>query len=69
EVMRQLIPQHQVKSGPQAGSWDPTKPSRDAWANEGGRLYVTCLSIYCLEVYYRHLPLYSQRALRLVGGM
>ena len=24
-----------------------------------GRLFVTCLSIYMLEVYYRHLPIYS----------
>lgn len=67
-VMRQALPEQQVKTGPEAGSWDPTKPSRDAWANEGGRLYVTCLSIYCLEVYYRHLPLYSPGALRLVGA-
>ncbi|MGQ9770072.1 MAG: pectate lyase [Thermogutta sp.] len=68
-VMRQALPEQQIKTGQHAGSWDPTKPSRDAWANEGGRLYVTCLSIYCLEVYYRHLPLYSPRALRLVGGL
>lgn len=67
-VMRQAIPEHQVRTGAQAGSWDPLQPSPDAWANEGGRLYVTCLSIYCLEVYYRHLPLYSSSALRLVTG-
>jgi len=24
-----------------------------------GRLYVTVLSIYMLEVYYRHLPIYA----------
>ncbi|GAB4128983.1 MAG: hypothetical protein Kow0040_04410 [Thermogutta sp.] len=58
-VMRQILPEQQVKSGPEAGSWDPRRPTEDAWANEAGRLYVTCLSIYCLEVYYRHLPLYS----------
>lgn len=67
-VMRQALPEQQIKTGPQAGSWDPTKPSADAWGSEGGRLYVTCLSIYCLEVYYRHLPLYSPGALRLVSG-
>lgn len=59
ERMRQAVPTHQVKSGPEAGSWDPYKPFPDAWAEHGGRLYVTCLSIYMLEVYYRHLPLYT----------
>jgi len=58
-VMRQVLPEQQVKTGKEAGSWDPLHPVEDAWANEGGRLYVTCLTIYCLEVYYRHLPLYS----------
>jgi hypothetical protein len=58
-VMRQAIPEHQERHGPEAGSWDPNKPGRDRWAVEGGRLYVTCLSIYNLEVYYRHLPLYK----------
>jgi len=59
KVMRQVVCEQQVKRGPEAGSWDPHRPSPDAWASHGGRLYVTCLSIYMLEVYYRHLPLYS----------
>jgi len=59
EVMRQEVPEHQVKVGREKGSWDPMKPRRDEWADHGGRLYVTCLSIYMLEVYYRHLPLYT----------
>ncbi|MEN6493763.1 MAG: squalene--hopene cyclase [Thermoguttaceae bacterium] len=58
-VMRQVLPEQQVKSGREAGSWDPLRPTRDEWEAHGGRLYVTCLSIYMLEVYYRHLPLYS----------
>ena len=45
------------KNGPEAGSWDPTQ---DAWGYAGGRLYVTCLSAYMLEVYYRHLPIYTK---------
>jgi hypothetical protein len=61
-VMRQEIPSKQVRSGREAGSWDPDGEHPDKWANtqrgEGGRLYVTCLSIYMLEVYYRHLPIY-----------
>ncbi|MBN2578139.1 MAG: terpene cyclase/mutase family protein [Pirellulales bacterium] len=58
-VMRQAVPQHQVKTGRESGSWDPKRPTLDRWGNSAGRLYVTCLSIYVLEVYYRHLPLYE----------
>jgi hypothetical protein len=61
-VMRQAVPTEQVKSGAEKGSWSP---SDDEWGPHGGRLYVTCLSIYMLEVYYRHLPLYSGDAVRL----
>ena len=57
-VMRQKVPENQVKSGPEAGSWDP---NRDEWGARGaGRLFTTCLSIYMLEVYYRHLPIYAE---------
>lgn len=59
DVMRQEVPQHQTKEGREAGSWDPKRPTEDEWQRFGGRLYVTCLSIYMLEVYYRHLPIYS----------
>ena len=41
------------------GSWDP---QGDAWGSQGGRLYVTCMSLYMLEVYYRYLPLYQDSA-------
>ena len=62
EVMRELLPENQVKdNNKERGSWDPRE---DAWGASGGRLYMTCLSIYTLEVYYRHLPLYQQRATR-----
>jgi hypothetical protein len=60
KVMRQVLPEQQVKQGREAGSWDPVNPSRDPWEAHGGRLFVTCLSVYMLEVYYRHLPLYSK---------
>ncbi|MBO7725635.1 MAG: terpene cyclase/mutase family protein [Thermoguttaceae bacterium] len=51
------IPAHQVPEGSaEAGSWDPAD---DDYCFGGGRLYVTCLSIYCMEVYYRHLALYG----------
>ena len=61
--LRQLVPEQQEKAGKEAGSWHPTKPANDAYIGEnGGRLVVTCLSIYMLEVYYRHMPLYSKIA-------
>jgi len=57
-VMRDVLPAHQELSGPEKGSW---APFGDRWGGPGGRLYVTCLSVYMLEVYYRHLPIYSYR--------
>lgn len=47
------LPKNQTPKGvKEAGSWDP---QYDEYSFGGGRLYVTCLSILCLEVYYRHL--------------
>lgn len=56
KVMRQVLPSKQEKSGNDAGSWSP---SGDRWGGYAGRLYETCLCIYMLEVYYRHLPVYG----------
>jgi hypothetical protein len=58
EVMREVLPAKQVKNGPERGSWDP---GGDQWGPQGGRMYVTCLHTYMLEVYYRHLPIYKYR--------
>jgi hypothetical protein len=60
--IKNLLVQHQEKAGKEKGSWDPLGAGPDIWAQRGagGRLYVTCLSLYMLEVYYRHLPLYSE---------
>ncbi len=58
QVMRQVIPQNQILEGPEKGSWPA---EGDRWGAHGGRLYVTCLSTYMLEVYYRHLPIYAYR--------
>jgi len=59
-VMRNHLPTMQVKNGGEAGSW---APQRDVWGSTaGGRLFTTCFAIYCLEVYYRHEPLYDQIA-------
>jgi hypothetical protein len=55
-VMRQVLPENQTRTERERGSWSPLD---DRWGPHGGRLYVTCLSLYMLEVYYRHLPLYA----------
>lgn len=57
-VMRDAVPREQEKTGAERGSWSPAD---DRWGNHGGRLFVTCLSIYMLEVYYRHLPIYDHQ--------
>ncbi len=57
ESMRVELPGLQIQAGPEAGSWDPQP---DRWGKStGGRLFTTCFAIYCLEVYYRHQPLYT----------
>jgi hypothetical protein len=56
--MREALPKAQTQTGKEAGSWSP---SNDRWGAHGGRLYVTCLTIYNLEVYYRHLPIYKHQ--------
>jgi hypothetical protein len=55
-VMRKVLPANQINTGNERGSWEP---NGDQWGPAGGRLTITCLSIYMLEVYYRHLPLYQ----------
>jgi len=62
-AMRDLLVDHQEVKGAEKGSWSPSQPDPDRWGFQGGRLYVTCLSVYILEVYYRHLPLYSSDVL------
>jgi hypothetical protein len=57
-VMREAVPRNQEQTGKERGSWPPED---DRWGAHGGRLFVTCLSIYMLEVYYRHLPIYDHR--------
>lgn len=58
-VMRDVIPKNQLLTGQERGSWSPLA---DQWgASHGGRLFTTCMCIYMLEVYYRHLPIYQYR--------
>ena len=54
EAMKQVLPDLQIASGKERGSWPP---AGDPHEGAGGRLYATCFALYCLESYYRHLPL------------
>lgn len=57
--MRDYLVKTQEKEGVKAGSW----MFGDAHASEkGGRLYNTSLACMTLEVYYRYLPLYGDKA-------
>ena len=57
--LRPLLVESQVDHGPLAGSWHPSRPTRDRWAHAGGRVYVTTMNLLMLEVYYRFLPTYK----------
>ena len=56
--MRDYLINTQATSGHEYGSWWYDDP----YSVPGGRLYTTSLAILTLEVYYRYLPLYSNRA-------
>ena len=55
--MREILVAGQTKKGSRAGSWNPKGYE---WGDQGGRIYVTSLSVCTLEVYYRHLPIFKQ---------
>jgi len=64
-LTRQELVQHQEKFGDVAGSWNPqsggpNRLARDQWGVQYGRLYTTCMSLYVLEVPYRHLRIFSE---------
>ena len=61
-IMREELLRNQEALGPERGSWHPSQsasgqPARDAW-HQYGRLYTTCMSLYVLQVYYRHLRIF-----------
>lgn len=60
EVMREQLVTTQIRTGHAEGSWNVADPH----GGPGGRLYMTCLAIMTLEVYYRHLPLYQRQVER-----
>jgi len=56
--MRDVLLRHQEQYDANRGSWNPQRPVRDQWV-QYGRLYTTCMSLYILEVYYRHLRVFA----------
>ena len=56
EQMRELLVGTQHTDGHRRGSWTP-KENHD---RQGGRLYATAMAVCCLEVYYRHLPIFRK---------
>lgn len=58
KAMRDGLISTQVKEGHAAGSWY----SPHGHNLKGGRLYCTAMSAMILEVYYRHMPLYSDKS-------
>ena len=57
--LRDFLIDSQVKDGPAKGSWMFNPNGK--WQAVGGRLYVTALSCLTLEVYYRYLPMFSDK--------
>jgi len=55
---RQRLVNSQISEGHPEGSWNPD----GRWGGTGGRLYMTCMNVLTLEVYYRHLPLYRDES-------
>jgi Squalene-hopene cyclase C-terminal domain len=56
--MREDLIKTQSGAGHEAGSWF----SEGGHGRDGGRLYCTALATMTLEVYYRHMPLYTEKS-------
>jgi len=55
EAINEMLIDTQVTEGDLTGTWDP----KDQYDKQAGRIYSTALRLLMLEVYYRHLPLYT----------
>ncbi|MBN1809307.1 MAG: terpene cyclase/mutase family protein [Planctomycetes bacterium] len=53
DALRRTLPEHQLKTGDEEGSWDPA----GTWSAEGGRAGSTALGALSLECYYRYLAM------------
>lgn len=56
--LRDYLVQSQAREGHEFGSWH----FDDKHSAQGGRLYNTALAVMMLQVYYRYLPLYTDKA-------
>jgi hypothetical protein len=56
DALQRTLLSTQRQRGHARGSWDPQRP----FGVDGGRVFTTATSALCLEVYYRHLPLYKE---------
>jgi hypothetical protein len=59
--MRDMLVKAQAKQGHEQGSWYEGFEAGHG-PEVGGRIYTTSLATMILEVYYRHLPIYSQQS-------
>ncbi len=58
--LRDWLVAEQSDTGGTKGSW--AFKSAGHGTEQGGRLYMTCMATMILEVYYRHMPLYADKA-------
>lgn len=58
--LREQLIATQARGGHEDGSWQMAGPHSEP----GGRLYNTSMATMTLEVYYRHLPLYTRQSTR-----
>lgn len=56
EMLRDHLIQTQAREGHESGSWY----FEESHTKAAGRLYNTAMAIMILEVYYRHMPLYTE---------
>jgi hypothetical protein len=59
EKMRDYLISTQAREGHEKGSWYLPGDGHNA---TGGRLYVTAMATMILEIYYRHMPIYQEKA-------
>jgi len=63
DKLRDNLVESQSKEGNTAGSWHfSTAAPYDDTAKKAGRLYTTALACMTLEVYYRYLPIYTDKS-------
>ncbi len=60
--LRDWLVESQSKQSGATGSWHFAEAAPHSGPHEGGRLASTSLATMILEVYYRHMPLYSDNA-------